>query len=177
MENHPYIFPLLVSVVVSLGFVSCTLCVAAEFKKSKVKDLSVDGKQLCSLPESAAFRLGLAALACSSVAQIVGNLLLCGKWMSMERECSCGKTKKPKTAIFFLVLSWMSFGVAAILIGVATSMSRRQAPGEGWLDGDCYIVKDGVYFASALLFIITFALTIASAIFTRRTKLTTSIPN
>nr|GMC54128.1 Glutamate receptor 3.1 like [Ipomoea batatas] len=104
MENHPYIFPLLVSVVVSLGFVSCTLCVAAEFKKSKVKDLSVDGK-LCSLPESAAFRLGLAALACSSVAQIVGNLFLCGKFMSMERECGCGKTKKPKTAIFFLVLS------------------------------------------------------------------------
>ncbi|XP_031120063.1 protein MODIFYING WALL LIGNIN-1 isoform X1 [Ipomoea triloba] len=176
MENHPYIFPLLVSVVVSLGFVSCTLCVAAEFKKSKVKDLSVDGK-LCSLPESAAFRLGLAALACSSVAQIIGNLLLCGKLMSKERECSCRKTKKPKTAIFFLVLSWMSFGVAAILIGAATSMSRRQAPGEGWLDGECYIVKDGVYFGSALLLIITLALTIASAIFTRRTKLTTSIPN
>lgn len=68
----------------------------------------------------------------------------------------------------------MSFGVAAILIGAATSMSRRQPLGEGWLDGECYIVKNGVYFGSAILVIITLALTIASAILTRRSNLITT---
>lgn len=45
----------------------------------------------------------------------------------------------------------MSYGVAVVLIGGATSMSRSQPFGEGWLDGECYLVKDGVYISSALL--------------------------
>lgn len=37
------------------------------------------------------------------------------------------------------------------MISAATSMSRHQPFGEGWLDGECYLVKDGVYIGSAVL--------------------------
>ncbi|KAE8661919.1 decapping 5-like protein-like [Hibiscus syriacus] len=45
----------------------------------------------------------------------------------------------------------VSFGVAVILMSVATSMSRKQGYGEGWLEGECYIVKGGVFISSGLL--------------------------
>lgn len=62
----------------------------------------------------------------------------------------------------------LSFGLAAILLGTASGMSNRQAYGRGWLDGDCYLVKDGVYIGSAILavstviFILGFTLTATS---------------
>lgn len=30
-------------------------------------------------------------------------------------------------------------------------MSRAQPYGEGWLDGECYLVRDGVYLSSGVL--------------------------
>lgn len=58
--------------------------------------------------------------------------------------------------------------MTAILIGAATSMSQSQQFGDGWLDGECYIVKDGVYIGSAILILITLSSTISSAIMTMR---------
>ena len=57
----------------------------------------------------------------------------------------------------------MSFAVAAVLIGGATSMGRSQPYGEGWLDGECYLVKDGVYVSSALLGLVALSLILGSA--------------
>ncbi|XP_019262383.1 PREDICTED: uncharacterized protein LOC109240198 [Nicotiana attenuata] len=96
MEKYQVIFPLLVF----FGFISFSLCIAAEFKKSK-------------------------------------------KWNGGCR---------------------ISFGIAVILIGASTSMSRNQHFGEGWLDGECYIVKDGVYTGSAILVLVTLSSTLGSAI-------------
>lgn len=65
------------------------------------------------------------------------------------------------------------FGATAILLGTAASMSQSQPFGEGWLDGECYIVKDGVYPGSAFLILITLCSTISSEIITikrRRTE-------
>ena len=45
----------------------------------------------------------------------------------------------------------LSFGIAVILLIVATSMSRRQAYGEGWLNGECYLVKGGIYVGLAIV--------------------------
>nr|GLL29615.1 uncharacterized protein LOC109177226 isoform X2 [Ipomoea trifida] len=64
----------------------------------------------------------------------------------------------------------VSFGVAAILMGTATSMNKSQPLGEGWLDGECYMVKNGVFSASAILIIITVASTLASALITTQKR-------
>lgn len=42
-----------------------------------------------------------------------------------------------------------------ILLGVATSMNGEQSYGKGWLDRECYVVKDGVYIGAALLILTT----------------------
>ncbi|KAI7986648.1 Protein MODIFYING WALL LIGNIN-1 [Camellia lanceoleosa] len=63
---------------------------------------------------------------------------------------------------------WFSFGIAIVLISAATSMNTRQRYGEGWLDGECYIVKDGVYIGSAILVFVSIGLIIVSDIMTTR---------
>nr|GMD76106.1 Glutamate receptor 3.1 like [Ipomoea batatas] len=162
-KKHRYILPLIVSVIVALGVVSFALCIAAEFKKSKKEDLRLDG-EFCYLPRSAAFVLGIAALVCFSGAQVAGNLLVIGRTFLLD------KRRKSKFVIFCVVLSWVSFGVAAILMGTATSMNKSQPLGEGWLDGECYMVKNGVFSASAILIIITVASTLASALITTQKR-------
>ncbi|XP_009800519.1 protein MODIFYING WALL LIGNIN-1-like [Nicotiana sylvestris] len=160
MEKHQVIFPL----IVFFGFISFSLCIAAEFKKSKKKDLRLDGKY-CYFLGSAAFGLGIAALTCLFIAQFIGNLLICRKLFSRDKTENSSKVEnKSIIAGLFLALSWISFGIAVILIGASTSMSRNQHFGEGWLDGECYIVKDGVYTGSAVLVLVTLSSTLGSAI-------------
>ncbi|KAK8945936.1 hypothetical protein KSP40_PGU008856 [Platanthera guangdongensis] len=139
----------ILSAVLVLGAVAFACCVAAEFTKSKAtRDVRVDGS-LCSLQRSSAFALGITALVCLSVAQIAGTSAAGAKLCSR-------KSRKNRTAsIAFLILSWLSFGLAAVMLGTASSMNNLQAYGRGWLDGDCYVVKDGVYIGSAILAVFT----------------------
>ncbi|KAF4354721.1 hypothetical protein CsatB_000862 [Cannabis sativa] len=145
-------------VVFSLGLCSAASCVAAELKRAKVKDLKLNGKQ-CYLPETHSFRLGIAALICLCVAQIIGNLVV-------VLLCFLFHAKTPMVSTFLLIISWISFGISVILLGSATSMSGRQPYGKGWLEGECYLVKDGVFTGSAILVLLTMASTLASAITT-----------
>lgn len=57
----------------------------------------------------------------------------------------------------------MSFVIAVILMSGVISMSRRQPYGKGWLDGECYIVKEGTYIGSAILVLVTIGSTLGSA--------------
>ncbi|CAI9087659.1 OLC1v1021788C1 [Oldenlandia corymbosa var. corymbosa] len=159
------------SLIILLGLVSFTLCFAAEFRRSKKSDLRLNGK-LCYLPGSRGFGLGIAALILLVSAQIIGTLFICNKfWSRNHDDRRICKTKSSNIIIIALLLSWISFGFAAILIGAATSMSQSQQFGKGWLDGNCYIVKDGVYIGAAVLMLITLALTISSAIMTYLSKI------
>lgn len=63
-----------------------------------------------------------------------------------------------------MVLGRVSFVVGVILIGTATSMSKRQPYGRGWLDRECYLVNDGVYIGSGITVLVTVASTVGSAI-------------
>ncbi|GMH09634.1 hypothetical protein Nepgr_011475 [Nepenthes gracilis] len=166
MENYHKINGLVYSVIISLGIVSFVSCVFAEFKKSKEEDVKLDGR-LCYLPGSEAFEFGIAGLICLVAAQITGNFFLGRIIFSVGRRRCC-LAKRPSIGTILLAVSWISFGIVTVLVSTATSMNTRQPFGKGWLAGDCYVVKDGVYVASSLLVIITLACTLISAAITLR---------
>ncbi|KAL1204956.1 Protein MODIFYING WALL LIGNIN-1 [Cardamine amara subsp. amara] len=143
-------FSLFFMFIVLFGLAAFVLCLSSEFQKAKGKDLKWDGES-CYLPENHAFGLGIAALVCVSVAQIVGNIVLCRGF---------SKTKKTETTPFCVVLllfSWVNYAVAVTLISVGASMNREQRYGKGWLNRECYLVKDGVFAASGVLCVTTLA--------------------
>ncbi|XVF52166.1 hypothetical protein PTKIN_Ptkin04bG0243000 [Pterospermum kingtungense] len=147
MGKHPLGCILIFSVIASLGLVSFASCLISEAKRPKKDDLKLD-RNLCFLPASHAWGFRVAALICLSVAQFIGNVVVCANcWSSGKAR----KTKKPILTAILLAFSWISFGVAFILISTAMSMSRTQRYGEGWLDGECYIVRGGVYISSGVL--------------------------
>lgn len=47
-------------------------------------------------------------------------------------------------------------------------MNQSQAFGEGWLDGECYLVKDGVYVGSVLLTSLALGSSLGSGILAMR---------
>ncbi|RDX72991.1 hypothetical protein CR513_47458 [Mucuna pruriens] len=155
------IFPL------SLGLVSFTLCIGSEIKRNKKEDLRWNGKS-CHLPSSPAFGLGIASLVCLALAQCVGNSIL------FKNYCSGGKRnaqyKIPVVARILLLISWLSFGIAIILLIATTSMNKRQPYGEGWLNGECYLVKRGTYAGSAILILVTIGSLIGSALLTMKSN-------
>lgn len=57
-----------------------------------------------------------------------------------------------------------------ILLATGSSMNGGQRYGKGWMDGDCYIVRSGVFFGAAMLvvttvvFVLGFTLTIEATI-------------
>ncbi|XP_047971493.1 protein MODIFYING WALL LIGNIN-2-like [Salvia hispanica] len=138
----------------SIALVSFVLCLAAELKKTKKDDLVFNGK-LCYLPRSSSFELGITGLICLSITQVAGSLFI-------YREFSPGA--KFTVTRSLLVLSWIGFGVAVVLLSAASSMNQSQDFGEGWLDGECYLVKDGVYIGSAILTLLALGSTLGSGI-------------
>ncbi|KAL8216465.1 hypothetical protein R6Q57_023302 [Mikania cordata] len=147
---------LVTTTIISLAFASFALCIICELKKSKKKELRVDD-ELCYLPQSQAFGYGIAALMCSLVAQMIGT----GLFVSCRRSRDC-KSLMTSFASILLLLSWTSFMIMVMLTGTATSMNRRQDFGEGWLDGACYLVKNGVYSGSGSLVLIATGSTLLS---------------
>ncbi|KAI8530843.1 hypothetical protein RHMOL_Rhmol11G0090500 [Rhododendron molle] len=168
-KTHSVSTTILSVIITSLGIVSFSLCVASEFQRTKWEDLKLDGK-LCYLPKSRAFRFGIVALICLCAAQIIGSLIVCRNFCSREKRITSCDARKPTIGCIFLFLSWISFVIALTLISVATSMNKRQPYGKGWLDGECYIVKDGVYLGAAFLVLVNVGSTLASAILTRRKR-------
>ncbi|KGN53467.1 protein MODIFYING WALL LIGNIN-2 [Cucumis sativus] len=179
MGKHRFGYALSLSIVVSLALIAFVSCVAAELHRTKTKDLKLDGK-LCYLPESQAFGYGVAALACLVMAQVIGNILLCTSCSinSREKKRSEQPPKRPNLATFFLVVSWASFTVVILLLSTASSMSRQQPYATGWLGGECYLVKSGVYVAAAILILISICSTVGSAVTVRinESRKSTTLP-
>lgn len=162
MEKNTYGLLIIISLIMSLGIASFALCIASEFKKAKRKEIKLDGR-LCYLPGSDAFGLGISALVCLCVAHMVGNLIICKGFCSRGKKRSCNE-KRSAISIIFFSISWISFAFAVVLISASTSMNTRQPYGKGWLDGDCYIVKDGVFSGGGILASVSVGSTIASGI-------------
>ncbi|OIW10790.1 hypothetical protein TanjilG_27736 [Lupinus angustifolius] len=76
----------------------------------------------------------------------------------------------PVIAKLLLLISWLSFGIAIILLITATSMNRKQPYGVGWLNGECYLVKGGTYAGSAILVLATVGSVIGSTLATIKTN-------
>lgn len=149
--------------VILLGITAFSCCITAEFRRVKDKDMRLDGS-LCSLPRRPAFALAVAALACLSVAQIVGTTT------SLRGNKKKNSKRNQAVSITLLVLSWISFALAAILLGTASSMSNRQPYGRGWMDGECYVVKDGIFVGAAVLAAINVLLIITLTFITREIR-------
>ncbi|ONK55949.1 uncharacterized protein A4U43_C10F2600 [Asparagus officinalis] len=148
--------PAIVSaVVILLGAAAFACCIAAEFKKSKAEEMRIDGS-LCHLPRSPAFGLGIAAVVCLFVALVAGTTVAAIRMWSRDDK----SRRNISMPIILLVLSWTSFALAAILLGAASSMNNKQLYGEGWMDGECYVVRDGVFIGSAVLAAATIILTL-----------------
>ncbi|XP_024986795.1 uncharacterized protein LOC112521991 [Cynara cardunculus var. scolymus] len=147
---------LITIIIISFSIASFAFCIISEFTKSKKTEIRVDG-ELCYLARSKAFGYGIAALICSVMAQIVGTgfFVLC-------RRSTDSKSSNTCFATILLSLSWMSFFIVTILVGTATTMNQRQVYGEGWVDGKCYLVKNGVYVGSGILVLIATSSTLLS---------------
>ncbi|KAJ4811466.1 hypothetical protein LUZ62_024032 [Rhynchospora pubera] len=126
-------------VVFSTAAFSCGL--TAEFNKVKVKDMKVDGS-LCSLPRTPAFGLGIAAVVCMTVAQMVGTVVGGARLCAMDSKFSICKNW---IALTYLVSSWLCYGLAAVMLGTGANMNSGQPYRKGWMDGDCYLVKSGIF--------------------------------
>ncbi|KAI3908310.1 hypothetical protein MKX01_027332 [Papaver californicum] len=164
MEKYSSGFVLLCSVGLLLGLIAFSACVAAEFKRTKLKDVKLDEK-LCYLPGSPAFVLGITASVCLSIVQIIGTIYIIGKKIN-SGEKKIHETRKQTISIILLVLSWISYAFAIILLGGASSMNKKQVYGRGWLDGECYIVKSGVFIGTSVLVLVTIQLLVGAIILT-----------
>ncbi|KAK2355328.1 hypothetical protein P8452_75464 [Trifolium repens] len=146
-------FSVIFSIIsLSFGLISFILCIAAEIKRNKEEDLRWNGK-LCYMSTSPAFGLSIATLVSLFFAHIIGNYVLVKN--SYSRWKNISKFKMPTSAKVLFFISWLSFGIVVILLIAATSMSRKQLYGKGWLNGECYIVKGGTYSGSAILILVT----------------------
>ncbi|KAL8154173.1 hypothetical protein V2J09_011933 [Rumex salicifolius] len=155
----------LFAIVICLGIVSFVFCILAEFNKTKADEVKFDGSS-CSLPTSKAYRFGIAGLICLVTVQVLGNLIVSGLIFSAVKA---GFRRKKSIAAFsgvLLTISWVSFGVAAIMISTAASMNRRQPYGKGWLHGDCYVVKNGVFGGAGFLVLVTLSCIVFTSGFT-----------
>lgn len=54
----------------------------------------------------------------------------------------------------------VSFAVAVILLATAASMNHGQRYGRGWMDGDCYVARNGVFGGAAALVVVTALITL-----------------
>lgn len=89
------------SIVVLFDTAAFSCSLTAEFNRVEMKDMKLDGT-LCSLPRSPAFGLGIAALACMSVAQIIGTV---GGGVRLYSENKFDISKN-RIALIYLVSSW-----------------------------------------------------------------------
>ncbi|WVZ74042.1 hypothetical protein U9M48_022272 [Paspalum notatum var. saurae] len=141
----------IVAVLSSTAF-SCSL--AAEFRKVKEKDMKLDGS-LCSLPKTSAFELGVAAIAFLFVAQLVGTTAAVTSVRAAKPQKISSAARGRLVFVALLALSWLSFAVAVTLLATAASMNHGQRYGRGWMDGDCYVARNGVFGGAAFLVLVT----------------------
>ncbi|ONK79919.1 uncharacterized protein A4U43_C01F11810 [Asparagus officinalis] len=134
----------------ALDLAASSCSVAAEFKKAKMNDMKLDGK-FCSLPRTPAFVLGLAALICISVSQMLRAFV----WM-------LGGFSINKCQTIMIVFSWICFILAMILLATGSSMNNWQRYGQGWMDGNCYVIRTGEYLGAAALIVVNLVMNLSS---------------
>lgn len=159
-------------VLLSATAFSCSL--AAEFHKVKEEEMKLDGS-LCSLPKSSAFELGVAAIAFLSVAQLVGTTAA-ATTMCASKPNKSATARGRVTSVALLVFSWVSFALAVILLATAASMNHGQRYGRGWMDGDCYVAKNGVFGGAAALVVVTALLILGLTFATKSAAATMAAP-
>ena len=82
---------------------------------------------------------------------------------------SCDRSELNRVGPALLLGRRLSFAVAVTLLATAASMNHGQRYGRGWMDGDCYVARNGVFGAAAALVVVTALTTIGLAFTTEPT--------
>ncbi|XP_074584537.1 protein MODIFYING WALL LIGNIN-1-like [Curcuma longa] len=131
-----------------LGLLSVALAFAAEATRIKASDVEETGQYRCTYPKSPALALGLLSSLALIVAQVIINTVA---------GCICC-TKHPRpsgtnwmVALICFIASWVSFVIAFLLLLTGAALSDRRTLERRYFDdGECYVVKSGVFAGGAL---------------------------
>ncbi|KAI9083860.1 hypothetical protein K1719_034118 [Acacia pycnantha] len=131
--------------------------IVAELLRNKQDDIRWNNGKLCYAPVSRSYWLGIAALCCLALSQLLANFIFFNP--SLQNP----QFHIPVVAKLLVFISWVCCGVGIVILTVAISMTGEQNYGEGWLEGDCYVVKPGCFVASSILLLLSLASISASS--------------
>ena len=105
--------------------------------------------------KSAAARGRVAFIALLALSWYVKLIRPWRRHLHIRMRNSCDRSELNRVGPAFLLGRRLSFAVAAILLATAASMNHGQRYGRGWMDGDCYVARNGVFGAAAALVVVT----------------------
>lgn len=143
-------------VVGFLGLVAAALAFAAEAKHVRADEVSLTQDGTCIYPKSAALQLGIISALALLVAQLIVNIsagcLCCAR--GGPYRASSNRT----IAIICLVVSWITFGIAFILLMAGAALNDQHYANMRNYNNYCYVVKSGVFAGGAVLALATVTL-------------------
>lgn len=144
------------SVVGFLGLVAAALAFAAEAKHIRANQVTLTPEETCIYPKSAALQLGIISALALLVAQLIVNIS--AGCLCCARGRSYGASSNRTIAIICLVVSWITFGIAFVLLMAGAALNDQHYANMRNFDSYCYVVKSGVFAGGAVLALATVTL-------------------
>lgn len=144
------------SVVGFLGLVAAALAFAAEAKHIRANQVTLTPEETCIYPKSAALQLGIISALALLVAQLIVNIS--AGCLCCARGRSYGASSNRTIAIICLVVSWITFGIAFVLLMAGAALNDQHYANMRNFDNYCYVVKSGVFAGGAVLALATVTL-------------------
>lgn len=144
------------SVVGFLGLVAAALAFAAEAKHIRANQVTLTPEDTCIYPKSAALQLGIISALALLVAQLIVNIS--AGCLCCARGRSYGASSNRTIAIICLVVSWITFGIAFVLLMAGAALNDQHYANMRNFDNYCYVVKSGVFAGGAVLALATVTL-------------------
>ncbi|KAJ7520143.1 hypothetical protein O6H91_20G068700 [Diphasiastrum complanatum] len=140
--------------IILLGVVAAVLGLIAETKRIKASQV-ISSNGHCIYPSNSALLLGVIAafslLLGQVIANVAGGCICCIRGANGPYPSSSSKT----IAILSLILSWVTFLNAFVLLLAGASLQNRHQQDDQWFGGRCFVVKPGVFVTGALLSLAT----------------------
>uniref|UniRef100_A0A0C9RTK4 TSA: Wollemia nobilis Ref_Wollemi_Transcript_13814_1438 transcribed RNA sequence n=1 Tax=Wollemia nobilis TaxID=56998 RepID=A0A0C9RTK4_9CONI len=144
-----------------VGFLGCLAAILgfiAEAKHTRAGDVLMTDSGRCIYPRSPALGLGITAALAIFIAQVIANGAV--GCICCARGAPYAPSSNRTIAIICLVVSWITFGIAFILLMSGAALNDRHNAEIRTLGDYCYVVKSGVFAGGALLALATATLAI-----------------